>query len=70
MRTDTAALRHGAGAQISAIIHGRTRSGAYKSRVDLVELYGHLLAGSAGELVAAARLVADADRHAVGGPYE
>ncbi|RDI54312.1 tyrosine-protein phosphatase [Nocardia mexicana] len=36
-----------------------------KSRVDLVELYGQLLAGSAGELVAAARLMADSDRHAV-----
>ncbi|WP_280383613.1 tyrosine-protein phosphatase [Nocardia wallacei] len=36
-----------------------------RSRVDLVELYGQLVAGSAGELVAAARLVADSDRHAV-----
>ncbi|MFG3522955.1 tyrosine-protein phosphatase [Nocardia nova] len=36
-----------------------------KTRVDLAQLYGQLLAGSPEEIVAAARLVADADRQAV-----
>ncbi|MBB5918639.1 hypothetical protein BJY24_007551 [Nocardia transvalensis] len=36
-----------------------------RTRVDLVDLYAQLLAGSAGEIAAAVRLVADSDRHAV-----
>ncbi|MEV5648507.1 tyrosine-protein phosphatase [Nocardia sp. NPDC052254] len=36
-----------------------------KTRVDLAQLYGALLAGSAEEIVAAARLIADPDRRAV-----